>query len=303
MALRYAITNMIGSGTPLFACSEDDLYGLENLYNVRPSKPYRTEGIGTTSGCIPEWICVDLNEPKNPNFVGIFNHNISLGIVGDMFRLIGCSGGCPGQSGAECYWDDGISGAPSGAIFADCEVDLSDRILEDSCVFNNACKTFQCVWPSGETGLQYWMLQFIDQGNMSGYIEIGEWFLGILQSFSYAKLQPGRADGPIFFEGTKTTYYGQIWSNYFAEAEEFSIIIKNLNTPTQVDEMRCFLSDVKQAGGKFIFIPDDTYNFCYYVYMTNMAGFGQQIVKGTQGELYDWRIDLRTLVKGVSLLA
>lgn len=292
---------MIGSDTPLYSSSEDELYTLENLYNVRPSKPFRFEGIGTTSGAIPEWVCVDLNESKSPNFVGVFNHNIGLGEAGDVFRLIGCSAACPGQSAAECYWDD-VSGAPSGSIFADCFVDLSDRILEASCLFNTSCKRFQCVWPSGETGLQYWMLQVIDQGNTDGYIEIGEWFLGTLRRFSKAKLQPGRADGPVFFEGTKTTYYGQIWSNYFAEAEEFSIVIKNMNDPTQVSEMRCFLSEVKQAGGKFIFIPDDTYNFCYYVHMTNINNLGQQITKGLCGELYDWKIELRTLVKGVSLL-
>jgi hypothetical protein len=291
MALRYAITNFINSGTPLYASSEDSLYVLENLYNIRPSKPYRSTGLGPYSGGVPDWICVDLGSAKSPNFVGVFNHNIGLGQSGDLFRLLGCSSDCPGQSGA-CLWDD-----PYATGGPECVIDLSDRIIEEKCIFNNSCKTFNCGLP-----LQYWRLEVIDSGNPDGYIEIGEWFLGTLQSFTKARLQPGRADGPVFFEGTSTTYYGQIWSHYFSEAEEFSISIKNINDPTQVSEMRCFLSDVKQAGGKFIFIPDDTYKFCYYVYMSNLSGFGQQIVKAQCGELYEWKIELRTLVKGVTLL-
>lgn len=292
MAIKYAINNFIGSDTPLYASSEDSLYILENLYNIRPSKPFRTLGIGTESAGVPEWICVDLNLPKSPNFVGIFNHNILLSQSGDLLRLLGCSGGCPGQSGA-CIWDDVY-----GSAGPECVIDLSDRLIEETCIFNNSCKKFDCGLP-----LQYWRVEIIDGGNIDGFIEIGELFLGQLRGFAKARLQPGRADGPVFYEGTKTTYYGQIWSSYFSEAEEFSISIKNMNNPFQVDEMRCFLSEVKQAGGKFVFIPDDAYKFCYYVYMSNQSGFGQQIIKAQCGELYEWKIELRTLVKGVKLLS
>ena len=120
--------------------------------------------------------------------------------------------------------------------------------------------------------------------------------------FTNARLQPGRADGPVFFEGTQTTYYGQIWSNYYAEAESFNIVIKSMNNPAQVDELRLFLSAVKLAGGKFILIPDDNFKFCYYVHMTNMADFGLQLAKGATCEHYQWTIELRTLVEGVALL-
>ncbi|MHA1288405.1 MAG: hypothetical protein ACTSPB_13450 [Candidatus Thorarchaeota archaeon] len=286
MAIRYAINNLINSEVDLYSSSEDDLYALENLYNVRPSKPFRFTGIGTTSGAIPEWICIDFGTDISPDFIGIFNHNLLLSDVGDELKLKACDAGCPGQSGACDWWSVG-SGGPV------CEVSLKNRLVED---FPNLCKVFNCG------SHQYWLLEVIDADNDDGYIEIGELFLGNLQSFSNARLQPGRSDGPIFFEGTQTTYYGQIWSNYYSEAEEFSIVIKNINNPAQVSEMRKFLSAVKRAGGKFVFIPDDHYKFCYYVYMTNISGFGTQIAKGTCGELYDWKIELRTLTRGVRLL-
>jgi len=76
MAIRYAINNFIDSSVDLYSSSEDSLYVLENLYNVRPSKPFRFTGIGTTSGAIPEWICIDFGSNISPDFVAIFNHNL-----------------------------------------------------------------------------------------------------------------------------------------------------------------------------------------------------------------------------------
>jgi len=279
--MRYAINNYIGSDTPLYSSSEDELYVLENLYNVRPSFPFRFEGIGTTSGAIPEWICVDLNTPRTPTLSALFNHNLLLTAGGDVLDLKACDDGCPGQSGA-CDW-----------TLPDHEVNMVPRLLLD---FENLFQQFS--WGAH----QYFMLEVIDQNNVDGYIELGEWFLGASQVFTNARLQPGRSDGPVFFEGTQTTYYGQIWSNYYSEAEAFSISIKSMNDPAQVDELRLFLSAVKRAGGKFVFIPDDNFKFCYYVYMSNMADFGQQLVKGATCEHYEWKIELRTLVSGISLM-
>lgn len=294
MAMRYAITNYIGSHTPLYSSSEDDLYVLEYLYDLRPSKPFRFSGFGTYSGAIPEWICVDLGAPVAPNFTGIFNHNLSLTASGDLLRLLACEGGCPGQSGVPCYWEGAVSGMPSGSYLPACEIDLSNRLTDN---FPNICKRFACG------SYQYWMLEVIDANNSDGYIEIGEWFLGTVHTFTNARLQPGRSDGPRFFRGENITYYGQIWSNFYSDTEEFSIIIKAHNEdPGEVDEMRIFLQQVAYNAGKFVFIPDDHYKFCYYVYMENMSDFGSQIAKSECGELYEWRIDLRTLVQGVTLL-
>jgi hypothetical protein len=282
--LKYAITNFLaGDLVTLYSSSEDDLYNLGKLYNVRPSYPFRFEGLGTTSGAIPEYICADLGEAKRPTFTAIFNHN--FGDTIDTFKIQACVDGCPLQSGA-CAWD--VSGGPGF------EEDLEDRLIAD---FNNAHASFT---PGAD--YQYWRWPFIDSANPNPYLEIGELFLGEWQELPDAKLQPGRADGPEFFEATQITDYGQIWSSYYSEAEAFEIEIKNQNNPAQVSDLRKFLSDVKQANGKFIFIPDDHYKFVYYVHLQNLAGFGQQLVKGELCELYSWKLSLRTLVKGISLL-
>ena len=281
MSIRYAISNYITDDSELYSSSEDALYVLENLYNVRPSKPFRFEGVGVTSGAIPEWVCIDLLAAKTPSFFGIFNHNMVLDQSGDLLDLKACDDACPGESGA-CNWD-----------LPDHEISLLDRPTVN---FPNLCRNFN--WGAH----RYWMVEVVDAGNPDGYVEWGDMFIGELQSFTNARLQPGRADGPVFFGAENVTYYGQIWSSYYAEAEHFSIKIQSTNDPTQVDELRLFLSAVRQAGGKFVFIPDDHFKFCYYVYMTNMGGFGQQIIKGSQCENYEWNIELRTLVRGASLL-
>lgn len=279
--MRYAINNFIGSDTPIYSSSEDELYVLENLYNVRPSFPFRFEGIGTTSGAIPEWICVDLNEAKAPTLCAMFCTNFSMAQSGDLLDMKACDDACPGQSGA-CDWD-----TPAH------EMSLLPRMVED---FDNLYQRFN--WGAH----QYWMWEFVDAANPDGFIQVGELFLGTGRTFSHARLAPGRADGPVYYEGTSDTYYGQIWSNYYSEAEHFSIKIRSQNDPAQVDELRLFLSEVKQAGGKFVFIPDDHFKFAYYVHMRNVDGFGQQLTKGMLCEDYEWTIELRTLTCGVELL-
>jgi hypothetical protein len=283
MSIRYAIINFIDDTCELSACTEHDIYVVENLYNVRPSKPYRSEGIGLDSGCIPEWVCVDLGYARRPDFVGVFNHNLEPELSGDMFELQACDGPCPGESGA-CSWST-----------PDFSVDLSGRIIED---FKNLCQYFEC--DSG--GHQYWRLAFADTGNPDNYAEIGEWFLGVWDTLPNAHLQPGRQDGPRFFEGTNITKYGQIWPNYLGEAEEFVIEIVNTNDPAQVDALRLFLQDVKRNNGRFVFIPDDYFPFCYYVYLENMGKFGKQLIKGALCEAHSWNLELRTLTEGVALL-
>lgn len=278
--LRYSINNFIGSGTPIYSSSEDALYTLEHLYNVRPSLPFRFEGIGTTSGAIPEWICVDLNEAKTPTLCAIFNHNFVMNQSGDLLNMKACDDACPGQSGA-CDWD-----LPAH------NMSLLDRMVDN---FQNLYRIFN--WGAH----QYWYWEFIDSMNPDGFIQLGDLFLGTAQAFSHARLEPGRTDGPVFYEGTSTTYQGQIWSNFYSNAEGFSIKIRSQNDPAQVDELRLFLVAVKKAGGKFVFIPDDHFKFCYYVHMQNTEGFGAQLMKGMDCEDYEWTIELRTLTEGVML--
>jgi len=288
--INYAIENYLNSDCSLYASSEFSPYVVENVYNVRPSKPLRFEGIGVAPGEVPEWICAELPYARRPNFTAIFNHNLTTLVNStDVLMFQACDLGCPPASGF-CPWD--LYSASGGADF---NLSLADRIHAD---FNNLC--------SGEFDLlrdyQNFRWAFIDSLNTKAFLEIGEVFLGELRSFSNAKLQPGRKDGPEFFEGTKVTTHGQIWSAYFGEAEGFKIEIINKNDPNQVSELRAFLSEVKRAGGKFVFIPSDSFNFCFYVYIRNLNNFGSQIVKGFEQEVYSWTLDLRTLTKGIALL-
>lgn len=290
--LKYAITNYLaGDLVTIYASSEGTIYDTEKLINVRPSYPFRFDGRGVAPGDVPEWICADLGEDKEATFTAVFNHNFGNSI--DTFKIQACDEICWQSGGWQsggwmCDWDDVLAGP-------DYELNLEDRLLAD---FNNAYKCFV----AGDS-YRYWRWPFIDNdGIPASYLEIGELFLGAWQEFTDAHLQPGRQDGPEFFEGTQITDYGQIWSSYFSEAEHFEVEIVNKNDPAQLSELRKFLSAVKRANGKFVFIPDDHYKFCYYVHLRNLADFGQQIIKGECGEAYSWKLSLRTLTKGISLL-
>lgn len=288
--IKYAIENYLNSDCALYASSEFSPYVVENVYNLRPSKPLRFEGIGVAPGEVPEWICAELPYARRPNFTAIFNHNLTTLVNStDLLMLQACSLGCPPASGF-CPWD--LYGSSGGPEF---NFSLADRIHSD---FKNLC--------SGEfdLGADYrnFRWAFIDSLNTNAFLEIGEVFLGELRSLTNAKLQPGRSDGPEFFEGTKVTTHGQIWSAYYGEADGFKIEIINKNSTSQISELRTFLKEVKRAGGKFVFIPNDLYDYCYYVYLRNMADFGSQIVKGIDQEVYSWKLDLRTLTEGVALL-
>jgi hypothetical protein len=284
MAVKYAIDNFITDQCDLFSSSEHSIYVVENLYNIRPSKPFRTTGVGETSGASPEYVCVDLLSAKSPNFCALFNVNFELGQSGDMLELQAADEPCSGQSGA------GDWGSP------DYTLDLSGELISD---FKNLYGK-----PSAGTAYEYWRIAMIDAGNSDGYLEIGDWFLGTLEGFTKAYLQPGRADGPEFYGAFNMTDYGQIWSYHYSEAESFKLVIQNIGSTEQVNELKLFLQRVRRNNGKFVIVPDDDLKFCYYVYLRNMSDFGQQLAKGKQSkeEFYAWNLDLRTLTEGVSLI-
>lgn len=285
MPPRYVVGNYISSATPLFASSEDAEYVLENLYIARPSKPFRFTGQGSIGN--PEWVCVDLLSARNVTYCGIFNHNLTmLEAVGDELRYKACSGGCPGQSGACADWD-----------IPDCERDLAMRLREN---FKNACRAITCG------SLQYVRIDVIDQNNPSA-VQFGEIVLGQHQSFTTADcavyLQPGRGDGPLFYMAKNDTHYGQTWNAYFSQSNRFSIKLKNINNPDAIDEMHAFLMNIHENyGGRFVFIPDDERPFCYYVVVENTKNFADRLIYGSDVELREWRLELKSLTEGINLL-
>ena len=76
MSLRYVTTNLINSTTlpdNTYVSTEDETYLVANLYNKRPSRPFRFTARAAQT------IKVELAAKTAASFVGIFNHNIPDG--------------------------------------------------------------------------------------------------------------------------------------------------------------------------------------------------------------------------------
>lgn len=78
MTLRYITTNLINSTTlpsddATYRTTEDAIYKVANLYNKRPSKPFRFTAKAA------QWLKVELAAATPVTFAGIFNHNIPSG--------------------------------------------------------------------------------------------------------------------------------------------------------------------------------------------------------------------------------
>jgi len=310
MGLIYVLENFINNYSFLYSYSEHELYVLENLYNERPSWPYRTRGVGASG--TPEWICVDLGTysgvQHDVTFVGLFNHNLStpLNIAGgDLLTLRGCDEGCPGVSGA-CDWEQ------TGICYTDLTTMPTDA-CGDACTGTQPIADFRNLYHKVDCapGHQYWLLEMIDQNNTDGYIEIGELVLGRWSEFhrgsvsghdNWVRLSPGRADGPEFYMGKQRTHYGQDWVTYYSDSERFELTFTNMNDACVVDEVHAFLRTVQLSGGKFIIVPDDTKPFCYYVVIENLRDYADRLIYGGGKELREWRLELKTLTQGIRLL-
>jgi len=283
--LKYAINNLVDVDTLIDVYSEDDVYLMDNLYNGRPSKPYRSTSIGAPG--TPEWICVSFPAPRMISLVALFNHNLTmLEGVGDELRFKGCDLGCESPV---CNWD-----AP------DDEIDLSGQLISvekgDRATFENLYHRIKMRRPN-------YRLDIIDQNNSDGYIEVGEYFLGNWEDFSMnCFLQPGRPDSPTYFKGDQRTFMGQDWLSYYSKAKEMTLTFVNINTPDRVNEVEVFLDRVHQNGGQVVIIPDRDSKFCFLMMITEAGGFGQRTVYGEAGELKSWSVPLKALTTGVRLL-
>lgn len=283
--LKYAISNLVDVDTLIDVYSEDTVYVMDNLYNGRPSKPYRSTSIGAVG--TPEWICVHFPSPRMISLVALFNHNLTaLAGIGDELRLKGCDLGCESP---ECNWN-----AP------DDEVDMSGQLIE---VEKADRATFENLYFRTKMRRPNYRIDIIDQNNTDGYIEIGELFLGNWEDFSMnCFLQPGRPDSPMYFKGDQQTFMGQDWLSYYSKAKEMTLTFVNLNTPNRVNEVEVFLDRVHQNGGRVVIIPDRDSNFCFLMKINDTSGFGQRTVYGEDGELKTWSIPFKALTTGVILL-
>ena len=310
MTITYIVENYINENTlhSVSSGGANAFYGMERLYNERPSWPLRFTGVGSTGPDVSEWICVDMGAAKRVTFAGIFGHNLTArtALTPERFSLKGCDFGCePGSGG--CNWDN-LDPAEIGYAW---EEDMLGRILSDKIcddeyefIFANSCKNIN-------RNQQYYRFEFIDTGNPDGYIEIGEAVLGKRCQFaSTVYLQPGRPDGPIFYMGNQQTPYGQDHPNYFSYAERFVLTFKNINDTRTQDELQLFLLRVQRNGGRFIIVPDDEDGSypggyiprCYYVIIENQRDYATRLVHGWSKELREWSIELKTLTTGLKLI-
>lgn len=272
----YAIENhLAGTDVTISSSSEDTLYVLENLYNRRPSKPFRFTGLG--AGGNPEWICVEFDAPKTTNLAAVFNHNLTV------------LGG--GAASIYVKADDGTCGGANWAA-PDYSHDLNNHMIAD---WNDLYHILN------ETRLSF-RLEVIDSSNIDGYLEIGEFFLGNYIALSTARLKPGRVESPKLYRAANVTHYGQHWTEAFSESITLDLVVQNLNDPATVDAVRKMIFDIHANGDRFVIIPDHYFPFIYYVHLENDGGFMNQIIRGQDCELTAWTFNLRTLTKGIALL-
>lgn len=262
MTLRYVTTNLLNSSTlpadnATYRSSEDATYQVENLYNKRPSYPFRW------TGRVGEWVKIQLTQRQVVSFVGAFNHNLTSAANVQLHS-------------------SNVNGAWNLAA-------------------NITWRQYDMYAMFGRRDL-WWRFSVGDAGN-ADLPEIGELVLGEYATFENAKVQPGRADGPVFNMADAETDYGQDWNTYLSEAERFSIKLRNINDVSAVDDIQTFLTDIfSNSDGKFVLIPDDAQPHCYYVQVTNRDAFSEQQIYGDAKELRAWSLELKTLVRGITLL-
>lgn len=275
--ILYAIENFLaGTDAVISTSSEDALYVKENLYNVRPSKPFRFTDVGAPAA--PEWICVEFDAPKRVTLLGVFNHNLLLTGGGAELSFKGSDAGCADSS---TDWD-----AP------DYEHDISDRPVAN---WNDLYERLD------QTRLAF-RLDVIDPGNPAGIVEIGELFLGLATELSAARLAPGRAESPALYRAFNPTWYGQHWIEALSSSLTMELRISNQNDPRQVDALRTMVLAIHAAGSKFVVVPNHLHPFVYYVALENGEQFMAQIARGIECEQSEWTLSLRTLTKGIALL-
>jgi hypothetical protein len=274
--IYYAIENFLaGDDAAISTSSEDTLYVKENLYNVRPSKPFRFTGIGAAGA--PEWICVEFDAAKRVTILGIFNHNFDLSGSGSELSIKGSDTGCD-ESVTD--WD-----------IPDYEHDISDRITAN---WNDLYERLD------QTRLAF-RVDVIDPANDDN-VEIGELFLGLATELNAAHLAPGRAESPALYRSFNQTWYGQHWIEALSASLSMELRITNQNDPRQVDALRMMVLAIHAAGSKFLVVPNHLHPFVYYVALENGDQFMAQIARGIECEESEWTLSLRTLTKGIALL-
>jgi len=260
MSLIYATTNLLNSTTlpvdnATYRSTEDTTYQVENLYNARPSKPFRFTAKAN------QWLKANLVDRKIATISCVFNHNFTDAAT-VLFYASGHNGGWK-LIGTYSYreWDEYV------------KFGIYEKWLR---------------------------LTVSDAGN-DNYPQIGEWFVGEHAEFANAYVTPEREDGPIYYVADEVTPAGQDWEIYFGNAERLTMRLSSLSNSNETDALHTFLDAVMENGGRFVLIPKDTFPQCYYVKVMNRDDFATRRIFGDVTTLRDWRLDLKVLVRGLTL--
>lgn len=146
-----------------------------------------------------------------------------------------------------------------------------------------------------------WFRFSVSDAANPAYPQIGEAWLGNWSKFDNAKTQSPRGDGPQFWTADNVTPFGQDWDAKLSENETFSISLRNVNAPSATDDIQTFLTAVFDNGNRFVMIPDEDQPKAYFCKILNKQAFANRIVYG-DNELRDWRLDIKTLTRGITLL-
>lgn len=262
MTLYYVKTNLINSSSLL---SDDATYvsSEDAAYQVERLYNKRPSYPFRFDGVNAQWIKAGWDAAAQPiTFLGIFNHNLI-----DTATIT-------------LETADAIGGAYAN-------VSTPTRQAENIYTLFDATK-------------KWWKLNINNGATVPA--QLGELVLGNWASFTNAYLQPGRADGPVFNATRSTTYYGQDWTAYLSKGEAFSIALKSIDDPSATADIQTFLNDIwENEDGKFVFIPDHAQPKVYYVQVVNTDKYARRLINGVK-ELREWKLELKTLTDGITLL-
>jgi len=238
----------------------DAIYGPENLYNNRPSKPFRF------TAKLAQHIRLHWDIAQNITHISIFNHDVT-DAPGTTFQIQAAD--LEGNLGA---------------------VYNQDLTWQEYSLYEHLDETYK------------WWQIYINDPAPGTSLQIGELYFGQHAVFPNGHVQPDWSQNLKFSIAGEETYFGQNWDYYLSDCKEFNIKIKNLNNPANIDALETFFRSIGGSAGRFVFIPKENQPYCYLVKIANTDIVNNQIVRGFTGELNEWTMTLKTLVRGIKLL-
>lgn len=264
--LIYATGNLIDKDTLKSVTTENSIYKKENLYNKRPSKPFRfTAKAGNQ-------IRVDLGAADIPvTIVGVINHNL---YTPTLFRIKAAAANPP--AGGD--WD---------------HPDWYDDLTLCAGLKNSYKKINQTF--------QHWVLDIDDALNPDpNQSEIGEYLLTTWSKFTDAYIMAD-SEALSIVTDSMVTAFEQDWDEKLSECYRLNFTIRNETTRGLIDEIRTFIKGIDGAAGRFLLIPDEDFGQCYYGKVEGTLFTAERIYHGTK-DILEREIAFKSLVEGISML-